>query len=206
MPRVAAQDTPRSQPATPCRAVTPDRLDRVVAAARKEPAIGADHRADRPLVGAHHANRELSGWAHATPALANARRRSSCKATKLRLRVASRPINTRSKPDIGCSSSTSLAASLSRRRVRLRITALPIFFVTVKPSRAGPRHGGPRNAGPRGPRPAGGHHRRRRAGHAAVQRRLGRRNPAWPIRRRGRRGPDAHRDPFHRRLGLAVAA
>ena len=30
------------------------------------------------------------------------------------------------------------AASFRRRRVRLRITALPIFFVTVKPSRAGP--------------------------------------------------------------------
>ena len=103
MPRVAAQDAPRSQPTAPCRPMTPDRLDRVVAATGEVPAIGADHRPDRPLVGAHKADRELSSWAHATPALASARRRSSCKATKLRARVASRPISTRSTPETGCS-------------------------------------------------------------------------------------------------------
>ncbi len=54
--------------------------------------------------------------------------------------VPARPINTRSTPLTGCcSASTSRAAFLPRRRrVRLRITALPIFFVTVKPSLAGP--------------------------------------------------------------------
>ena len=62
---------------------------------------------------------------------------------------------------------------------------------------------GPHRAGPAGP--AGGQDGRRRAGHAAVQRRLGRGNPAGPVRRRGRRRPAAHRDRLHRRLRLAVA-
>ena len=46
--------------------------------------------------------------------------------------------------------------------------------------------------------------RRRRAGHAAVQRRLGRRDAAGTVRRRGGRRPAAHRDLLHRRLRLAV--
>jgi len=70
---------------------------------------------------------------------------------------------------------------------------------------AGPA-GRPDRAGQagRGPGPAGGQDGRRRAGHAAVQRRLGCGDPARAVRRRGRRRPAAHRDPVHQHAGLAV--
>ena len=139
MPRVAAQDAPRREAAAAQRAVTADRLDRVVAAAWEEPAVGADHRADRPLIGPHRADRDVRGGGHATPALASARRRSSCSVREVPPARRRRGRSARGRRPIPCARpARACAASFRRRRVRLRITALPIFFVTVKPSRAGP--------------------------------------------------------------------
>jgi hypothetical protein len=115
-------------------------LDRVVAAAWLESAMATDHATKRQLVGSYCAGQDMaygiSRDRHETPSFASARRRSSISAVNGRARVVSRPIRTRSTPDTGCSRSKSLAASFSRRRVRLRITALPTFFVTVNPIRA----------------------------------------------------------------------
>ena len=136
--RVAAQDAPRRQ--RRCRAPrhapaaprSHSRCNSARSGSGRRSAAGAStgRRAPRrpPTCAAGVTARP--SW----PARAADRR---CSAAKSRARVASRPISTRSAPATGCSRSTSRAASFRRRRVRLRTTALPTFFVTVKPSRAG---------------------------------------------------------------------
>ena len=96
--RRAARPLPRSAPwHAEC-------LDRIVAAAREEPAVGADHRAYRPLIGAHAPRRMAAGSGrppgrHATPALLPAPAAGPPAAPRNRVsRVPSRPIRTRSTP------------------------------------------------------------------------------------------------------------
>jgi hypothetical protein len=159
MPRIAAQYAPRRERATAHCPMLPQGVNRIVATARPKAAVRADQWADRQLIGTHRADRRISHDAmvpaHAsatmgstgvvtgrsTPALRRARLKSSRRSRKSRPRVASRPISTRSTPDTGCRASSRRAASFSRRRVRLRTTALPTFLVTVKPIRAGPGSG-----------------------------------------------------------------
>src|SRR6185312_2823258 len=137
IPRIAAQDASGRQRATAQRAMHAKRLDRVLAASRPESAIGTDEGPQRPLIGAHDTHRHMCRRCHRTPARFSARLISSCRAAKFRLRVAARPISTRSKPVTCCSASSNLEASFRRRRVRLRTTALPTFRVTVNPRRTG---------------------------------------------------------------------
>ncbi len=141
MPRVTAQDTLRRHHRSARRAMHAQRLDGVFAAAWPEAAVGADERTDRPLIDPYRANSDLgrpnlNPTCH-TPVLSSARLISPCSAVNFRARVLSRPISTRSAPTTCRSASSSLAASFSRRRVRLRTTAFPTFLVTVKPSRTG---------------------------------------------------------------------
>ena len=109
MPRIAAQNTPSGQGSAAQGAVFAEGINRVVAAAWPEPAIRADHRTHRPLIGPHRANRAAcrqfrdQGHArcHATPTFFIARWMSFLRSENGRPRVPSRPINTRSNPDTG---------------------------------------------------------------------------------------------------------
>lgn len=143
-PGIAAQHPPRRQHRTTQRAMATQGADRIMAAARLEPASRRQDRPQHQLVAAHQRRKSvsrdhgaLSAPEPETPSLAKARRKSSISRVNFRPRVLSRPTRTRSAPTAGVSASNSRAASRSRRRVRLRTTALPTFFVTVKPSRTG---------------------------------------------------------------------
>ena len=111
------------------------RLDSISAAMRLEAAMRSDERTQCPLVYAHQEHEQLGN--HAAPTFCSARLRSSINSVNGRERVLSRPISTRSIPCTGVALNSRRAASRRRRRVRLRVTALPTFLVTVNPRRAG---------------------------------------------------------------------
>lgn len=78
-----------------------------------------------------------------TPAWRSAPRRSPSSVDQSRVITPSRATSTRSQPrgaqpGGGAACSSSCAAARSRRLARLRTTALPSFFVAVKPTRRGP--------------------------------------------------------------------
>ena len=145
MPRVAAQNTLRRHHRALRCAMYPQCLHCIFAATWPIPAMRPNKWTHCPLIHAHRADPKLrySGLQRAkligachTPVRSSARLMSLCRAMKSRPRVLSRPIRTRSTPLSGRSTSNSRAASFRRRRVRLRMTALPTFLVTVKPSLA----------------------------------------------------------------------
>jgi hypothetical protein len=144
MPRIAAQYSSRRECATAHCTMSPQGVNRVVATTRPKSAMGADHWPDGPLIGANGGDRHLSGRCHDTATarltrvLPIALRKSSRSARKSLFPVPVLPISTRSSPAKGTSASSSRAASRSLRLARFRTTALPIFFVTVKPMRTGP--------------------------------------------------------------------
>ena len=135
-PRIAATNAASGEPSAAQGTVALQRLDGIMTATRLIAAVGANEGAQRPLIEPHQQNEYRSHHCN-TPSFARARRKSSISNVNRRLRVLSRPIRTRSTPCRSVVFSTARAASRRRRRVRLRMTALPTFFVTVKPRRAG---------------------------------------------------------------------
>ena len=95
-PGIAAQHSSRRQDSASGSAMKLQGLDRVGAAARLKTAMGADERPQRPLINPDAEDQQARR--QDTPALLNARRRSSISIVNGRDRVASRPISTRSMP------------------------------------------------------------------------------------------------------------
>jgi hypothetical protein len=138
MPWVAAQNPLRRHHRSFDSAVHAKRLDRVFATAWPEPAMCANERTNGPLIGPDRTDADGRSRCHIRPTLSSARIMSACSTLKSRYRVLSRPMSTISAFRTAVCCSASRTASLRRRRVRLRTTALPTFFVTVKPRRSGP--------------------------------------------------------------------
>ncbi len=114
------------------------RLDGVVAAARLEPAMARRSPAlKRQLVGTHRARQHGGGGRHDGRAAWRARGADRRSGRRTGGRACCRDRSARGRRRRPAwSRSHSRAASFSRRRVRLRTTALPTFLVTVNPTRA----------------------------------------------------------------------
>jgi len=148
-PRVAAQNPPKSQPASANGAMLTQGLAGILGATGIKPARPRQHWRDQQLIGpdqraqsgrqgsvqcVNHASVCLSSSV-STSSFLNAVCKSPTSASKGRFSVAARPIITKSNSSPTHGSRTWLATSRNRRRARLRWTALPTLRLTVKPTR-----------------------------------------------------------------------
>src|SRR5208283_1733724 len=135
MPGMTAQNPLRRERAALARAMDADGLARIGAAGGKETAIRADHRTQGKLIHPDRAREHVRRRAHAS-ASSRAFARFRRKVENGTEPVSRRAISTSSTPGISRPAKPRRAASRNRRLARLRVTALPIFLVAVKPTRS----------------------------------------------------------------------
>ena len=155
MERVAPAEPPYGQPAAPARAMHPDRLQRIRAARRVEPATRPEHRTDKPPVNGDqpdeqprrqlpqhlHRPRGTLLLVHSAPPCRRSRDRttwpsSAARSTWLAVAAGGLARNTRRLP-AGSDWRYPAARCRSRRLTRFLTTAGPTARLTVKPIRGG---------------------------------------------------------------------
>jgi hypothetical protein len=139
---IAAQDAPRSEDHTSHHPVRADRILRVMAAARLEPALATEHAGEREPIGSDQADRRSTQGRRQGPQDRAHRHRltpfmtdliSSATSCDRALAMASRATSTTSRsPSIGRASAH---AARSTRRARLRCTAPPTRLPATTASR-----------------------------------------------------------------------